>query len=86
MDPNEALKNARAALVRFRRAPSPSLDACTALDAADDLADAFQALDTWLTYGGFLPDEWKGECKHVWVPDGDITAICERCGERGIAL
>jgi hypothetical protein len=51
MDPNEALIKAREALKRY----------CVSGDEAEasDLADAFEALDTWLSKGGFLPDAWK---------------------------
>jgi hypothetical protein len=58
MDPNEALKNARHAGLDLRR----ERDGGNCEDihtAADDLAEAFEALDGWLSKGGFLPDAWK---------------------------
>lgn len=53
MDPNEALSNARLALVTYRANPGDHYD-----PAAERLADAFEALDEWLTNGGFLPRDW----------------------------
>jgi len=53
MDPNEALRRARAALARIDESITP-----TEGDIGD-LANAFEALDGWLTGGGFLPDAWK---------------------------
>lgn len=52
MDPNEALDQARAACLASRRfGTDPTL-------ALDSLAEAFTALDGWLTNGGFLPTDW----------------------------
>jgi hypothetical protein len=59
MDPNEALKNARIALERVRSSPFNVID----VSIADELADAFEALDGWLTNGGFLPTAWAN--RHV---------------------
>jgi hypothetical protein len=57
MDPDEALKKARAALKAFHDAP----DAERSMIAGADLADAFEALDGWLSKGGFLPRDWQRE-------------------------
>lgn len=58
MDPDQALENAREALSAFLTAE----DACggddEALEAARDLADAFEALDGWLSKDGFPPAAW----------------------------
>ena len=56
MDPDTALENAREALAVYARRYR---DKGTGLSEADDLADAFEALDGWLSRGGFLPDAWK---------------------------
>lgn len=61
MDPNEALKLARAAVQDYR-------DNHPANDAADALAEAFEALDGWLSKGGFLPAAWA---KRDTVPVDD---------------
>lgn len=53
MDPDQALTDARDAL----RGTESENDARAAL-AALALADAFRALDEWLTKGGFLPADW----------------------------
>lgn len=62
MDPNEALKNARAALKSFRAAEesddSDESHSQALIDAGEDLASAFEALDEWLMKGGFLPEWW----------------------------
>lgn len=54
MDPNQALKNARASVARIDESITPSEEDVAAL------ADAFEALDGWLSGGGFLPTEWSG--------------------------
>ena len=56
MDPNEALKNARAALAMIRARPISTEDG-----AYEQFTDAFEALDGWLSKGGFLPDAWELE-------------------------
>jgi len=55
MDPDEALKNARLALVQLRCAEEGRV----AIEAGDMLADAFEALDGWLSNGGFPPKDWR---------------------------
>lgn len=55
MDPNEALKQAREALQTWDN----SLDRDEARDAAEQLARTFEALDQWLSRGGFLPNAWS---------------------------
>lgn len=52
VDPNAALENAREAIRRIQT--EKDTDAYVA-----DLVDAFEALDGWLSRGGFLPEEWK---------------------------
>jgi len=54
MDPNRALENAREAVRLHGLKPDD-------LDAFDDLVDAFEALDQWLSKGGFLPKDWEGK-------------------------
>lgn len=49
MDPNETLAALRGAVAR--------LDAGE--DAADDVVEAFEALDSWLSKGGFAPGDWS---------------------------
>lgn len=51
MDPNETLRRLRELAERELNAPDP--------DNAD-WAEWFQALDEWISRGGFLPDAWKG--------------------------
>jgi hypothetical protein len=52
MDPDEALKKAREALKRMGD------EAYDAGDMAQELAEAFEALDGWLSKGGFPPHAW----------------------------
>lgn len=58
MDPDAALRVARerARELLERGADASSLDVA---NAADELAEAFDALDGWLSRGGFLPDAWS---------------------------
>jgi hypothetical protein len=60
MDPEVALAKARDALARFRAADAADGDPTAAyLDAGADLADAFEALDNWMSQGGFPPPGWN---------------------------
>jgi hypothetical protein len=67
MDPNEALRNAREALSRMRHelSFSQARDWNTIEEKAEDLADAFEALDGWLSKGGFLPSAWAPETDNI---------------------
>jgi hypothetical protein len=56
VDPDEALKNARAAIAQIRNADEGRV----AIEGGEILADAFEALDGWLSKGGFLPKDWTG--------------------------
>lgn len=56
MDPDEALKRVRHAEKVFRAAPCQSQEERT---AAIHLVDAFEALDNWISRGGFLPQDWQ---------------------------
>lgn len=72
MDPNQALTDARKAAARLEKldvdryeagdtcneAWAREIEASTA-DAARDLAEAFESLDSWLRHGGFLPTDWQ---------------------------
>lgn len=55
MDVNETLARLRAA----ERAWSLASTLEDAAHVGAELADAFQALDTWLSKGGFLPADWR---------------------------
>ena len=53
MDPDEALWRAREYAIRVLNADSLESDEAVAL------AEALQALDGWLSRGGFLPEDWQ---------------------------
>jgi hypothetical protein len=55
VDPEQALKNARDACERIVETEPGTV---ARDDAAADLAEAFDALDSWLSRGGFLPRDW----------------------------
>ena len=57
MDPNEALKKARAALTACRKANDEGRYD-DERDEAESALSHFEALDEWLTKGGFMPDAW----------------------------
>ena len=50
MDPNAALEIIRYQLMRWNE-EAPNFD-------PDELAEQVDALDGWLSLGGFLPDDW----------------------------
>ena len=52
MDPDTALAAARSAVVAHYAAPAASPS------HIDDLVTAFEALDAWLSAGGFPPAAW----------------------------
>lgn len=57
MDPNEALR-----LIRRLVSDSEEIDEYydySVTDRYDDLEEAVKILDTWLSSGGFLPDDWN---------------------------
>lgn len=54
MDPNETLRRLRIAY-KIILNDEPEVDA----DSAIDLAELCEALDGWLSRGGFLPGAWK---------------------------
>ncbi len=70
MDPNAALANARKALAEFRAAEAATRtqgplttirgvgQMIDMAEAASDLADAFEALDGWMSKQGYAPAEW----------------------------
>ena len=58
MDPNAALDNLREAVARYNEAyDNGDPEGCRY--AAHDLAEAADALDGWITRGGFLPTGWQ---------------------------
>lgn len=63
MDPNAALARARTALSKHRDLMEKSeqeeyVDTGDLLNICEDLAQAFGALDEWLSGGGFKPHDW----------------------------
>lgn len=85
MDPNETLRALRALVGRVNE---PDWDA-EAMDDADlgslwaslamDLAEHIEALDDWLTKGGFPPEAWQGASVAV-RPAGQVFAVVRRVG------
>lgn len=59
MDPNEALRMIREAVELMRETPNTIADADT-YERVHRLMDSVEALDEWLSRGGFLPDAWNG--------------------------
>lgn len=60
MDPNAALARLRDAMNDLSGRVHPSIiDPFGSLDDIRDALEAFEALDEWLTNGGFLPAAWS---------------------------
>lgn len=55
MDPDQALADARQAVKDFDVAHGPE----QVSEAAERLANAFAALDEWMSRGGFAPAAWR---------------------------
>jgi hypothetical protein len=58
MDPNETLRQLRAAIGDAYAICDDEETEC-ALDALQELATLAEALDQWISRGGFLPREWE---------------------------
>jgi hypothetical protein len=56
MDPNEALRRLRAAVAAL--GAIPAADGTPLAEHGADVLEHWEALDQWLTRGGFLPDGW----------------------------
>lgn len=54
MDPNECLSEIRAILTDF-----DGFQRGSNRQAAERLAELIDALDDWLSHGGFLPSDWR---------------------------
>lgn len=54
MDPNETLRLLRLTVAQMRVDESPEIRKAH----ADEIAEYVEALDGWLSGGGFLPDAW----------------------------
>ena len=62
MDPNETLKGMRLIAEHFlsdQPGYQGTPDGEPTMDDARELAELVQAIDGWLSRGGFLPDAWK---------------------------
>ena len=59
MDPNASLEAMRDALGAMTQAQQDN-DSLSYDEAAYTVAEHAQALDDWLTRGGFLPEAWQG--------------------------
>jgi hypothetical protein len=59
LDPNKTLSDIRAVVRRIHQAEDNDASAEDIARDAGELATLVQALDEWLTRGGFLPDAWR---------------------------
>ena len=55
MDPNETLRLIRLTIKQMDVDENPYIKAAH----AEEIAEYFEALDEWLSKGGFLPTHWK---------------------------
>jgi hypothetical protein len=56
MDPDKALENMRAAIAEL---PTQLLRSNDPYAAMADVIDAWETLDSWLSKGGYRPEDWK---------------------------
>lgn len=71
MDPNEALKTARALVPEILRLERHPLES--------NLAEAFNALDQWLARGGFLPRDWDPPSRVSPLDWRDVISVGKLC-------
>ncbi len=90
MDPNQTLRNMRKLADRIiATADHPDTDdALSAVqrmeERAVELSEAFQALDTWIASGGFLPAKWvQPPCKFCGKPAHASLDAATICALRG---
>jgi len=57
MDPNETLRDIRELVTAWHEADLHSVER----EVSEDLVGRIDALDAWLTSGGFLPEAWNRE-------------------------
>lgn len=67
MDPNQALIDARTAVGSFRLGTQNESND-EEIEAALQLIESFDALDEWLTKGGFLPTAWQFDADETPPP------------------
>jgi len=68
MDPNAALAALRRLVIVNRE---PTLDTATVLQRLDRACELFEALDEWISRGGFLPADWQPPAPVVGTRKGD---------------
>jgi hypothetical protein len=83
MDPNAALAALRAQMQELSRllAGLDVLATTHVEDAAAEVVEAFEALDGWLTGGGFLPQAWEGDTRRVVLSPGDVEDLADVLGD-----
>jgi len=59
MDPDEALHQIRMAIAHFRAITDGRATLCEAEVAASTALEHFEALDGWMSRGGFKPEDWS---------------------------
>jgi hypothetical protein len=64
MDPTTALMNLRGIVSDLHNPARIEVEGLDRL--AYDFAEVFEALDNWLSRGGFLPEQWKGVENRIW--------------------
>jgi len=76
MDPNETLRLLREAIRAYDREEAGEDNIMRLIDAASEVRNLAEALDIWVTKGGFLPSAWAP--KPVW--GWEAISIAERTG------
>jgi hypothetical protein len=69
MDPNETLRRMRELHTQWNEEA-----AIDSVDLAAAMFDYFDALDTWLSRGGFLPDAWQRQDAYNAGQQAEATA------------
>ena len=90
MDPNEALRRAREAAGILQDADDDGNFTDPETTNLGQLIESFNALDDWLTKGGFLPYDWRPKSPPKKAPVNRVTfcsshSTKELCNESGLA-
>lgn len=61
MDPNKTLGKLRALMNKYNVVREDGNDQEATLEVADELVEAIESLDSWLSRGGYLPSGWSAK-------------------------
>ena len=77
MDPNETLRLLRLTIKQMAVDTDPDIRAAH----ADEIAEYFEALDGWMSTGGFLPKAWRPYRAPLDIPPAEREEALRRAAK-----